>query len=382
MMEGLGIDDFERVPLEVHEREAKADAAAQTTDKPRLRVWSYREMLALPEPSWLVKGLIARRTSVLGFGKSNSFKSFVLGVDVGCTLAAGRAWHGQEVAGPCRVIYVATEGAQGVAKQRIPGWMDAHSIPESLRGNIVVIPDEVMLDRPEWVDALIEVARGLPELPALIIVDIFGASMSGPETSDETARAWVRGVNRIMREVGCAVLTIAHTGWADETRARMHTHFWGSFDTRLKLEGDKDTRTTVLTIDRHKDAESAGRWGFALDLVDTPTGGTSLVPRLSDEVQTIIKADKRRGTQKPSVALSALSEAIAEHGKRLLGPHYPARPVVALSDWRAMCVLHGLTDSDKPDSVEKAFSRAKLKLIEGGQVCQFGGYAWKVHDTD
>lgn len=381
MMDGLGVDDFERVPLEVQEQAAKAAAAAPSSEKPKLRLWTYQDMLALPDPVWLVQGVIAERTSALLFGKSNCFKSF-LGIDLGGALATGRTWHGAQVSGPRRVIYVATEGGHGVAKQRIPGWMDAHNVPESLRYNITVIPDEVMLDRPEWVDALIEVAHGLPEFPALIIVDIFGASMSGPETSDETARAWVRSVNRIIREVGCAVLTIAHTGWADETRARMHTHFWGSFDTRLKAEGDKDARTTVLTVDRHKDADSAGRWGFALDVVDTPTGGTTLVLRLSDDVKVTSKPERKRGSQKPSVALSALSEAIAEHGKRLSGPHYPARPVVALADWRAMCVLHGLTESDKTDSVEKAFNRAKLKLIEGGQVRQFGGYAWTVHDND
>jgi len=90
------------------------------------------------------------------------------------------------------VIYIATEGSRGVARQRIPGWVDAHHIPQALRRNIMVIPDEVMLDRQEWVDALIEVGRSLRELPTLVLVDIFGASMSGPETVHETATAWVR----------------------------------------------------------------------------------------------------------------------------------------------------------------------------------------------
>lgn len=382
MMDGLGIDDHLRVPIEVDELEARSETGGAPSQKPKLRVWSYDDMLALPDPEWLIEGVLAKRTSALGFGRSNSFKSFVLGVDMGCALATGRTFHGAKVAGPCHVIYIATEGAHGVAKQRIPGWMDAHGIPDHLRHNIHVIPDEVMLDRKEWVDALIEVARGLPGLPALIIVDIFGASMSGPETSDETARAWVRNVNRIMREVGCAVLTIAHTGWADESRARMHTHFWGSFDTRLKAEGDKDARTTVLTVDRHKDADSAGRWGFALDVVDTPTGGTTLVPRLSDEVKVAVKDRKSRGSEKPDTALQALSEALIDGGKTLAGPHYPSRPVVSLTDWKAMCVAHGITGSDKPDAIEKAFTRAKDKLIKAGKVRQFGAYAWKVQADD
>jgi hypothetical protein len=353
----------------------------ETGDKPKLRVWSYDDMLALDDPEWLVEGVISKGSSALLFGKSNAYKSF-LSIDMACAVATGTSWHGAAAGAPCRVIYVATEGSRGVAKQRIPGWMDAHSIPQALRRNIVVIPDEVMLDRPEWVDALIEVARGLPELPTLVLVDIFGASMAGPETVHETATAWVRNVNRIMRDLECAVLTVAHTGWADETRARMHTHFWGSFDTRLKAEGDKDSLTTVLTVDRHKDADSTGKWGFRLDVVDTPTGGTTLVPRLDDDVETKTKAKKPRGSQKPDVAMQALSEALIESGRVIAGPNYPARPVVGLGDWKAMCGRHGITASDNPDALKKAFERASQKLIDAGLVRQFDNNVWKVNDDE
>lgn len=352
--------------------------AEQSTNKPKLRVWSYDDMLALDDPEWLIEGVIAKKSAALLFGKSNAFKSF-LSIDMACAVATGSSWQGTCAGKPCRVIYVATEGSRGVAKQRIPGWMDAHHIPQALRRNIVVIPDEVMLDRPEWVDALIEVGRGLPELPTLVLVDIFGASMAGPETVHETATAWVRNVNRIMRELECAVLTVAHTGWADETRARMHTHFWGSFDTRLKAEGDKNSLTTVLTVDRHKDADSTGKWGFSLEVVTTPTGGTTLVPRLDDNVETKPKAKTPRGSQKPDLALQALSEALIESGRVINSPNYPARPVVSLADWKAMCRRHGITGSDHPDALKKAFERASEKLIDAGLVCQFDNYVWKVN---
>ena len=349
----------------------------RSADKPMLRVWFYDDMVALDDAEWLIEGVIAKKSSALLFGKSNAFKTF-LAIDLACSIATGCSWHGTTAGNPSRVIYVATEGARGVAKQRIPGWMDAHTIPQALRRNIVVIPDEVMLDRSDWIDALIEVGRGLPELPTLVVVDIFGASMSGPETVHETATAWVRNVNRIMRELGCAVLTVAHTGWADETRARMHTHFWGSFDTRLKAEGDKTGLKTVLTVDRHKDADSIGKWGFQLEVVATPTGGTTLVPRFDDNVEIKSRARKPRGSNRPSVALQALSEALIESGRIINGPNYPARPVVSLAEWKAMCGRHGITGSDKPDALKKAFERAAAKLIGDGLVRQFDNKVWKV----
>lgn len=358
--------------------------------KPPLRFLSYDDMVNLPEPEWLIEGVIMEETSALLFGKSNSFKSF-LAIDMACSVATGHyggQWHGQKIMDGWPVLYVATEGALGVAKQRIPGWMDAHGIPQDMRGEIVLYPQEIALDDDKAVDDLIKSAAIWTDHdgsenwsdPAfafkMIVIDIFGASMNGPETSDETARAWVRNINRIMRTIKCAVLTVAHTGWADDTRARMHTHFWGSFDTRLKAEGDKDSLTTILTVDRHKDADSTGEWGFRLEQVNTPTGGTTLVPRLCDEVE---KGQKRRVSGKPAVALQALSEALIEHGKTVAGPNYPACRVVALDDWRAMCDRHGLTDSDNPETIRKAFNRAKDALIEKGIVRQFDNHVWKVN---
>ena len=358
--------------------------------KPPMKFLTYQDMVNLPDPDWLIEGLIMEKTSALLFGKSNSFKSF-LAIDMGCSVATGhihQSWHDKHIMDGYPVLYVATEGALGVAKQRIPGWYEARGIPETERDNLDLYPQEIALDDDKAVDDLLRSCAISAAMrdddddwrdPAyayrLVIIDIFGASMMGPETSDETARAWVRNINRIMRTMKCAVLTVAHTGWADETRARMHTHFWGSFDTRLKAEGDKDSRTTVLSIDRHKDADSEGQWGFRLDVVKTPTGGTTLLPRLCDEVET---KQKRRVSGKPAVALQALSEALIDHGRTIAGPNYPTCPVVSVDQWSEMCRKHGLTDSDNPDTIKKAFQRAKNTLIEKGLVRQFDGDVWKV----
>ena len=367
----------------------KVERPKRKAPRAPLRFLSYEDMISLPDPEWLIEGLIVDQTSALLFGKSNSFKSF-LAIDMACSVATGHYhgnWHGQKIVDGWPVLYVATEGGLGVAKQRIPGWMESHGIPVEMRDEIALYPQEISLDDDKAVDALIRSAAIWTDPdgsenwsdPAhafkLIVIDIFGASMMGPETSDETARAWVRNVNRIMRTIKCAVLTVAHTGWADDTRARMHTHFWGSFDTRMKAEGDKDNLTTVLTIDRHKDADSAGQWGFRLDKVTLTTGQTTLVPRLCDEVDT---SKKSRLTGKQRVAMQALSEALIEKGRTITGPNYPACPVVSVDEWRAMCDLHGLTDSTDVQTKGRTFRRIRDELHDKGEVRMFDGNAWKV----
>lgn len=360
-------------------------------DPPPFGFLTYEQMTNLPDPAWLVEGVVQEQTAALLFGKSNSFKSF-LAIDLLCSVATGTPWHGNEVKGPAPCLYVATEGARGVGKQRIPGWMQAHGIPPELRNNVFMYPQEIALDDDNAVSDLLKTAGhqralrllsqgervGNPDDPAgafaFVVIDIFGSSMMGPETSDETAREWVRNINRIMREMGCAVLTVAHTGWADETRARMHTHFWGSFDSRMKADGDKDSLTTVLKIDRHKDANSDGEWGFRMEKVQTPTGGTTLVPRLSEDVET---KRKPRLSGKPKIAMQALSGALIEQGKKMTGPHFPSCPVVSIDTWRTMCDRHGLTDSDNVQTKGRTFRRVRDELHQKGEVRIFDEYAWR-----
>ncbi|TGQ23926.1 AAA family ATPase, partial [Mesorhizobium sp. M00.F.Ca.ET.216.01.1.1] len=57
-----------------------------------LKILSYADMKDLPEPAWLIDGLIQENTTALMFGKSNSFKSF-LAIDIALSVASHRPWH-------------------------------------------------------------------------------------------------------------------------------------------------------------------------------------------------------------------------------------------------------------------------------------------------
>ncbi len=339
-----------------------------TIERGAFRLLTYAEMKALPEPEWLVEGVIQKQSTALIFGKSNVFKSFIA-IDLGLSVETGRAWHGNSVEGG-GVLYVATEGANGVGRLRIPAWYDFHNVPERERGAFLY-PQEIRLDVAEDIEGLIGAMRDDGPF-SLVIVDIFGGSMSGSEIEDKTARAWVHGIQRILRETGASVLTVAHTGWQDDSRARMHTHFWGSFDSRLRVEGDKEARTATLTVERHKDADSSGSWGFRME-----AAGESLVPVLDSSV----KPSKARNlTTRQRIALDALDDALTSHGKRKDGNDWPPCPVVLVDQWRGSCDRHGLTDADKADTRKKAFHRVRDGLLDKGIIRIFDGHVWRVFD--
>jgi hypothetical protein len=193
---------------------------------------SYDEMTKLPPADWLVEGGLPRHAKTLMFGPSNVFKSF-LAVDLGCSVATGTNWHGHDVK-QGKVVYIATEGANGIGRLRIKGWMNYHQIPEEDRRNIFLVNRELWITDTKDVEAFLAAVNERLGDIALFVVDVGAGTMEGSESDDETAKAWVAGLEAIIRELKCAGLCITHTGWADQTRARGHTHIWGSFDTRLQ----------------------------------------------------------------------------------------------------------------------------------------------------
>ncbi|RWD79736.1 bifunctional DNA primase/polymerase [Mesorhizobium sp.] len=376
----FGATDFEVLPpspelrakieewIRSHPKRSDVIMAVPETGRKR-RILTYTQMSAMPQPEWLVEGLIQKRSAALMFGKSNTFKSF-LAIDIGLSVATGRDWHGCSVS-PGRTLFVATEGANGVGRLRVPGWFDHYLIEQSDRLNALLLPSEISLDIKSDVDWLLgEIAAAGPI--DLLVLDIFGGTMSGTEVEDTTARAWVRAIQHIMHQTGAATLTVAHTGWQDETRARMHTHFWGSFDSRMRVEGDRDALTSCLMIERHKDADSAGSWGFSL----SPSHGT-LVPVLDDSVQPNKAAKWSKANR---VAISALDSSLEAAGEIRIGDGWPLCKVVSIEKWRQECDREGLS-SGNPPARRIAFKRAQDWLIDRRAIQVFEGHVWSTFDA-
>jgi hypothetical protein len=363
----IDIGDIGSPPAAVAEmiRGAAERGRASAVAASRRRVLSYAEMCNMPAPEWLVDGVIQKRSAALMFGRSNSFKSF-LAVDIALAVATGRDWHEQAV-DRGRAMIVATEGANGVGRLRVPGWLNYYCVDPADRSGVFLLPSEISLDDSRDVDWLISEMKRVGPL-SLLVLDIFGGTMAGTEVEDTTARAWVRAVQRIMAETGAAVLTVAHTGWQDDSRARMHTHFWGSFDSRMKVDGDRDALTTCLTIERHKDADSSGAWGFNL----LPSHNT-LVPVFDESVRSRKEA---RYTPAQSIAMKALATATESHGEKKSGEGWPRCPVVAEKVWQTECVRMGITKSENAAAARMAFARARQALESRQAIAGKEGYYW------
>jgi hypothetical protein len=80
---------------------------------------------------------------------------------------------------------------------------------------------------------------------SFIIFDIHRGTMNAPDKDDDAADAWIKGAEILIKE-GATTLSIAHSPYSDDARARGSSHQWRSWDGRLHSEGDKEKRTSVL----------------------------------------------------------------------------------------------------------------------------------------
>lgn len=345
--------------------ELRPDKKAQ----PRFRFDTYDEMQNEADPEWLVADVLPAHESSLMFGESNTFKSF-LALDMALSVVSGKDWHGHDVK-PGRALYIATEGAQGIGKTRAPGWFDYYDVPIELRRNFFRYKAEILLDDKQ---AAVDLAKSIVAAGGmdLVVIDIFGGTMANSETEDTTARPWIQNLNGLMRATGAATLTVAHTGWHDKTRARMHSHTWGSFWTRMGVTGDAKALTSHLVINRHKDADSRGEWGFRM----TPTGG-SLVPVLDE---TVGADSSRMWPAAQKIAYAALQSAIEEHGAVQFGNHWPICKVVNQENWREECERQNLTSSENKETKARMFRKARDALLKRGAVGMYDGFAWDKFD--
>ena len=148
----------------------------------------------------------------------------------------------------------------------------------------------------------------------------------------------------------------------------------------MHAEGDKEKRTCVLRVDRFKDHDSHGQWGFQLDEIEVQEhpGETSLVPRLDSEVKPKKGIRTIQLTDRAINALDALKYALDEVGEiPPVSNHIPPGvKTVTLTQWKAY--FDKRTSLDKPNSRRKAFEAGSDKLHSEKIIGILDTYAWLI----
>jgi hypothetical protein len=267
--------------------------------------------------------------------------------------------------------------------------MAANEIPDGLRANIFLVKaDAIIPDAKSRANLIAAVREHVePGETFLLVIDVLRGTMNGSESDDEAANAWTTAAESLVTE-GASILAVTHSPYGEDGRMRGHSHLWGSFDTRLQAEGDKEKMTTVLKVNRHKDHDSAGQWGFHLDEQSIPEhpGETSLVPRLDGEVKARAKSKRGKGEPKEGEIISAqyleTYDRLADGAEKCLGLNFKEVRKVSVDAIRDELKRRGiLTKTDKrgglTSAASTALSKAKRGLIHAGTLVENDDFIWR-----
>lgn len=320
--------------------------------------------------NYIVKGWIGSGTLAMLYGPSGSGKTHVA-LDMAAHIASGVRWRGKRVTSG-RVAYIAAEGGNGIRNRAKALMMNNAKLADA---NMTVITTHVALHLEAERNALIEVLS--PQAPIMVVLDTLARCTVGlDENATEDMAKIVASADILRAALDCTVLIVHHTGKDARAGARGSSALRAAVDTEIEVTESHEIRAT-----KQRDMAEAPPIHFAIKSVflgkdsdgDDVTAG---VP---------VPASKPKPKPKPidnlaRIALNALQDALAMHGRVMHGEDYPdGIKCVSRSEWQAHCKRHALPYTDAKGALGNAVKRQIEKLMKSGHVLGHSDHYWLVN---
>lgn len=285
-----------------------------------LRLYSTTELLNMPEPEWLVAGVVPLEGFVALYGQPGAGKSFVA-IDLALSVASGVMWQGRETKAGF-VVYISAEGGKGISK-RVLAWMVDRNV-EPDHANIAWLLEAVPVNvDSEAMDRLFErLTKELQQHPVLIVIDTLARCFEGDENLQLDMNRFVAGVDWLRHELHCTVVVIHHTNLSG-LRERGNTAFRGAADTMLLAEKDG----TVITVSCTKQRDDEEFAPFDVELAKVEGTSSAVVgpvlmdQRRHDEVAQLATILQRVGPCTWQTWIDAITQETGADGRRLFGKY-------------------------------------------------------------
>jgi hypothetical protein len=340
----------------------------------RFELVPFKAVLLGTTAAYLVKELVPRAGLTVVWGPPKCGKSF-WAFDLATHVALGISYRGRRVHQGA-VVYLALEGGYGF-RARVEAYRRTHKVENA---PFYLVTDRTNLAQDHF--SLIADIQGQigKSVPALVVIDTLNRSLAGSESKDEDMAAYIRAADTIREAFDCAVMIVHHCG-VDGTRPRGHTSLTGAADAQhavIRKDGNIE-----ITVEWMKDGPEGDRIISRLERVDLgtdadgePISSCVVVPGHESYIDQQTGGRKVKGAKK--VVLELLRTAIAEVGS--VPPknnHIPPNTrTVSVATWRTYAYQGTITESDKPDTRQKAFVRAVRDLQAANLIGVWGDNVW------
>jgi RecA/RadA recombinase len=252
----------------------------------RFKLHTVTELFDLPEPDWLIDGILPVGTLAALYGRSGDGKSFV-GLDWALSVATGSTWFGRAT-NEGAVVYVVAEGGRGTRK-RVSAWRKHHGWEKDPPAFFVL--DAVQVTDERDMRLLAERIAALGVAVKLIVVDTLARCFVGrDENSAQDMGEFVAGIDWLKQVTGAAVVVVHHSGKTKDGKPsdieRGSSALRAAADVMVSVTMDKDRIITVKNS-KQKDDEEFETMRLRLEQVEVESTGertTSCVLVTADKV--------------------------------------------------------------------------------------------------
>lgn len=233
----------------------------------RFTVLNYQDIMSMPDPVYMVDGLIIENSFTFIAGDPGAGKSFAAMSLMMAVANKKPTWMGRSVKKHGAVIYISTEGNNDM-KFRLKAWESEYG---RLKEDppIHLIPDQMNLLVDQDVDDLIATIESkiqeIGQKVELIVFDTVSNNIPGAdENLQKDVTLFVRACTKIKIKFQTTVVGVHHLSRNGNGQMRGSTVLDGSADTIMIFEKVKNDKTKVkMTAKKIKSAEDGWHelWG-------------------------------------------------------------------------------------------------------------------------
>jgi hypothetical protein len=249
-----------------------------------------REIKALPDPVWLIDGMVSEQSMGFIYGPPASLKTFIA-LDLALSITTGLAtWWNRAIKRRGAVIYVSSEG-QANLKFRIMAW-EANRKTVADAAPFYLLRQTLNFMKADDVNKLlatIEEAAAKAACPiAAVFVDTVSRVLPGAEENQQKDMTlFVAACDAIRQRFSTVVFGIHHVNKSGEFRGS--TVMPGAGDFLIEVRREPGEMTGSIVAKKIKDAEDGWEQGFE---VKTMTVGTlGLQTSLAVDPTATVKQD-------------------------------------------------------------------------------------------
>jgi RecA/RadA recombinase len=289
-------------------------AKAKTAPPPPAGLYellSVRDLKALPDPAWLVTGMVVEQSMGFIFGPPGCLKTFIA-LGMALSLTAGRpTWWGRSVQRKGAVIYICSEGTKSL-KFRIEAWERHFKVSADdspflvIRQNINFMQGDDVLKLLHTVQAAVDRVGPV----AAVFVDTVSRVLPGAEENlQKDMTLFVAACDAVRQTFGATVIGLHHTNANGGFRGS--TVMPGAGDFLVEVRREPGAMVGSVYAQKIKDDEDGWEQTFKVTKVNL----AGIVPRTSLVVDSDAVPEQREGDNKDSAPFDIREQILRELDK-------------------------------------------------------------------